>query len=166
MVAGATLKVSGTSSAGGQGSAMPHYQAILVGCGGLGCAKLYRLAGRLGPGILGIEQFRLGHERGGSQDHSRIVRLAPHQPGKPRSPRPPTQAWHEVEKASGQQIVTITGAQIVENTPVRSVKPTTADAEVPADEHTYLAPEGGGCHGHHCARRHGPAAAAAGRGVH
>jgi hypothetical protein len=116
--------------------------------------------------VLGIEQFRLGHERGGSQDHSRIVRLAQHQPQYAALAPAAYQAWHEVEKASGQQIVTITGAQIVENTPVRSVKPITADAEVPADEHTYLAPEGGGCHGHHCARRHGPAAAAAGRGVH
>lgn len=29
---------------------MQHYQAIVIGCGGLGCATLYRLAGRLGPG--------------------------------------------------------------------------------------------------------------------
>src|SRR5436190_14489144 len=99
------------------------------------------LAGRLGHGVLGIEQFRLGHERGGSQDHSRIVRLAQHQPQYAALAPAAYQAWHEVEKASGQQIVTTTGAQIVENTPVRSVKPTTADAEVPADEHTNLAPE-------------------------
>jgi len=46
-----------------------HYQTIVIGCGGLGCATLYRLAGRLGPWVLGIEQFRLGHERGSSQDH-------------------------------------------------------------------------------------------------
>src|SRR5947207_6168212 len=119
---------------GQAGSAMQHYQAIVIGCGGLGCATLYRLAGRLGPRVLGIEQFRLGHERGGSQDHSRIIRLAQHQPQYAALAPAAYQAWHEVEKASGQQIVTITGAQIVENTPVRSVKPTTADAEVPADE--------------------------------
>jgi sarcosine oxidase len=30
--------------------------------------------------VLGIEPFRRGHERGGSQDDSRIIRLAQHQP--------------------------------------------------------------------------------------
>jgi len=59
---------------------MRHYQAIVIGCGGLSCASLYRLAGRPGPRVLGIEPFRLGHERGSSQDHSRIIRLAQHQP--------------------------------------------------------------------------------------
>jgi hypothetical protein len=29
--------------------------------------------------VLGIERFRLGHDRGASQDHSRIIRLAQHQ---------------------------------------------------------------------------------------
>jgi hypothetical protein len=83
---------------------MPHYQAIVVGCGGLGCATLYRLAGRLGPGVLGIEQFRLGHERGASQDHSRIIRLAQHQPQYAALAPAAYQAWREVGKASGPWI--------------------------------------------------------------
>lgn len=201
---------------------MQHYQAIVIGCGGLGCATLYRLAGRLGPRVIGIEQFRFGHERGSSQDHSRIIRLAQHQPQYAALAQAAYQAWHEIEKASGQRIVTITGglviedathrastragtrhiegyaqlldrfgvdytlleagemasrwpqfrfdggeraiyqrdtgivdagranavhaalarahgAHIAENTPVRSVKPTTAGVGVQTDEHTYLA---------------------------
>jgi sarcosine oxidase len=79
---------------------MPHYQAIVIGCGGLGCATLYRLAGRLGPGVLGIEQFRVGHERGSSQDHSCIIGLAQHQAQYAALAPAAYQAWHEVEKAS------------------------------------------------------------------
>lgn len=52
------------------------YRAIVVGLGGLGSAALHRLAADLGPGVLGIEQFELGHHRGASQDHSRTIRLA------------------------------------------------------------------------------------------
>ena len=58
---------------------MKHYDAIVIGCGGLGSAALYWLARELGSSVLGIERFGLGHERGASQDHSRIIRLAQHQ---------------------------------------------------------------------------------------
>lgn len=56
-----------------------HYEAIVIGCGGLGSAALYWLSRELGSSVLGIEQFTLGHTRGASQDHSRIIRLAQHQ---------------------------------------------------------------------------------------
>lgn len=61
---------------------MAAHRAIVVGLGGLGSAALHRLAAEIGPGdgtVLGIEQFELGHHRGASQDHSRIIRLAQHQ---------------------------------------------------------------------------------------
>ena len=94
---------------------MQHYQAIVIGCGGLGCATLYRLADRLGPRVLGIEQFRLGHERGASQDHSRIIRLAKHQPHYAALAPVAYQAWHEIKQASGQRIVTIIGGLVIED---------------------------------------------------
>ena len=56
-----------------------NYEVIVIGCGGLGSAALYRLSKELGAAVLGLEQFGLGHERGASQDHSRIIRLAQHQ---------------------------------------------------------------------------------------
>jgi sarcosine oxidase len=56
-----------------------RYRAIVIGGGGLGSAGLYWLARELGPAVLGLEQFGLGHDRGASQDHSRIIRLAQHQ---------------------------------------------------------------------------------------
>jgi len=87
---------------------MQHYQAIVIGCGGLGCATLYRLADRLGPRVLGIEQFRLGHRRGSSQDHSRIIRLAQHQPQYAALAPAAYQAWHEIEKTITSPPETVT----------------------------------------------------------
>ena len=52
---------------------------IVLGCGGIGSAALYWLARRASADVLGIEQFKLFHHNGGSQDHSRIIRLAYHQ---------------------------------------------------------------------------------------
>ena len=48
-----------------------------------GFRKLPRRTLALAPGrhdVLGLEQFELGHVRGESQDHSRIIRLSYHTP--------------------------------------------------------------------------------------
>ncbi|OZM71113.1 N-methyltryptophan oxidase [Amycolatopsis antarctica] len=94
---------------------MDSYRVIVIGCGGLGSSALYRLASELGPGVLGIEQFELGHHRGASQDHSRIIRLAQHEPHYAALAAPAYKAWDEVEAESGQQIVTRTGGLVVED---------------------------------------------------
>jgi sarcosine oxidase len=91
------------------------YRAIVVGLGGLGSAALYRLAAELGPGVLGIEQFELGHRRGASQDHSRIIRLAQHEEQYAALAAPAYKAWDEIETESGQQILTITGGLVIED---------------------------------------------------
>jgi sarcosine oxidase len=94
---------------------MDSYRVIVVGCGGLGSAALYRLATELGHGVLGIEQFEFGHHRGASQDHSRIIRLAQHEPQYAALAAPAYKAWEEVEAESGQQIVTRTGGLVIED---------------------------------------------------
>ena len=53
---------------------MPHYDAIVVGGGVMGCATAYHLAKR-GRRVLLLEQFAIGHDRGSSHGHSRIFRL-------------------------------------------------------------------------------------------
>jgi sarcosine oxidase len=98
---------------------MSRYRAVVVGLGGLGSAALHRLAAELGPGVLGIEQFELGHDRGASQDHSRIIRLAQHQPEYAAIAGPAYKAWDEVEAESGQQIVTRTGGLVIEDRDAR-----------------------------------------------
>ncbi|WP_214401464.1 N-methyl-L-tryptophan oxidase [Pseudonocardia lacus] len=98
---------------------MDSYRAIVVGCGGLGSAALYRLARELGPGVLGLEQFELGHGRGASQDHSRIIRLAQHQPRYAALARAAYRAWAEVEAESLQTLVVRTGGLVIEDRDAR-----------------------------------------------
>ncbi|MGQ0669987.1 MAG: FAD-dependent oxidoreductase, partial [Actinomycetota bacterium] len=57
-----------------------EFDYVVVGLGGLGSGAAYWLSRRAGAGVLGLEQFELGHERGASQDHSRIIRLSYHTP--------------------------------------------------------------------------------------
>ena len=67
--------------AGGRGANMRRdFDAIVLGLGGIGSGALYWLSRRLGDRVLGIEQFATGHDRGGSQDHSRIIRYSYHRP--------------------------------------------------------------------------------------
>ena len=54
---------------------MPHYEAIVLGCGGVGSAALYHLAGR-GLRVLGIDRFPPAHDRGSSHGSTRIIRQA------------------------------------------------------------------------------------------
>ena len=86
------------------------YDAIVVGLGGIGSAAAYRLAAAGGGRrVLGLEQFEIGHDRGASQDVSRITRLSYHRPEYVSLAIEAQAAWREVEAASGKQIITITG---------------------------------------------------------
>ncbi len=116
---GFTLEGKFTNAFGTAG--MQRHPAIVIGCGGLGTAALYRLSRRLGPGVLGIEQFRLGHVRGGSQDHSRIIRLVQHKCEYAALASAAYRAWREVEEASGQRLVTITGGLVIEDAAYRAM---------------------------------------------
>jgi sarcosine oxidase len=110
-----TLPGSTTTTRHEQEQWMTAHRAIVVGLGGLGSAALHRIAAELGPGVLGIEQFALGHHRGASQDHSRIIRLAQHQAHYAALAAPAYAAWHEVEAESGQRLLTRTGGLVVED---------------------------------------------------
>jgi len=98
---------------------MGNHEVIVVGCGGLGSAALYWLSREVGSSVLGIEQFRLGHERGASQDHSRIIRLAQHQSEYAAIASRAYETWHEVEVESGQRLVLKTGGLVMEATDER-----------------------------------------------
>jgi sarcosine oxidase len=81
------------------------YEAIVLGLGGIGCGVLYWLSRRLGPEVLGLEQFELGHDKGGSQDHSRIIRYTYHSPYYVRLAAGAYDAWSVVEEESGERLV-------------------------------------------------------------
>jgi sarcosine oxidase len=85
------------------------FDAIVVGLGGIGSATARALAERPGLRVLGIEQFELGHDRGASQDVSRIIRLSYHRRDYVELAKDAFAAWRAVEAATGQQLLTITG---------------------------------------------------------
>jgi sarcosine oxidase len=85
------------------------FELAVVGLGGIGSSAVYRAAKRLGAGVLGLERFELGHERGASQDHSRLIRLSYHTPAYVRFARDAYAAWAEVEAESGEQVIVRTG---------------------------------------------------------
>lgn len=80
----------------------------VIGLGGLGSATAYWLA-RRGVSVVGIEQFELGHVRGASHDHSRIIRRSYHTPEYVTLAAGAYDAWRAVEADDGSEIVTVTG---------------------------------------------------------
>lgn len=86
-----------------------NYEYIVIGLGGLGSAAAYWLARRAGQDVLGLEQFEIGHVRGASQDHSRIIRLSYHTPAYVRLAQQAYQAWATLEAEAHVQAVVKTG---------------------------------------------------------
>ena len=85
------------------------YDTIVLGLGGFGAGALYWLSRRPGTRVLGLEQFEIGHVRGGSQDHSRIIRLSYHTPGYVALAREAYAAWAAVEREAGERLILRTG---------------------------------------------------------
>ncbi len=85
------------------------YEYIVLGLGGLGSAAAYWLARRTGAAVLGLERFELGHSRGESEDHSRIVRLSYHTAEYVELAKRAYQCWRLVEREAGEDLLRITG---------------------------------------------------------
>ncbi len=86
-----------------------EFEVAVVGLGGIGSGAAFWAARRSGSGVLGLERFELGHERGASQDHSRIIRLSYHAPEYVRFALDAYAAWSVVEEESGEELVIRTG---------------------------------------------------------
>jgi sarcosine oxidase len=89
------------------------YDAIVVGLGAMGSATLFHLA-RRGLSALGLEQFSPGHQFGSSHGDSRIIRETyfEHPLYVPLVQRA-HQLWRELEAASGNSLMTITGGLMI-----------------------------------------------------
>ncbi len=87
-----------------------HYDAIVVGLGGVGTAAAYQLS-RRGQRVLGIERFEIGHQQGSSHGETRIIRLAYFE-GTTYVPivRRAYRLWQELGRAAGSPILYRTGS--------------------------------------------------------
>lgn len=91
------------------------YDVVVIGLGGLGAAALYWVARKQKAGevsVLGLEQYDLFHHRGGSQDHSRIIRLAQSAPWYTKIAPHMYMAWKTVEDEAGIELVHRTGGLV------------------------------------------------------
>jgi sarcosine oxidase len=85
------------------------FEYIVLGLGGLGSGAAFWLSRRAGRDVLGLEQFELGHVRGESQDHSRIIRLSYHTPLCVELAKQAYAAWATVEADGKEPCVLKTG---------------------------------------------------------
>ena len=106
------------------GAMNSSHPIVVIGCGGLGSAACHWLAQEAGSAVLGLEQFELGHVRGASQDHSRIIRLAQHQDAYADLAPDAYAAWDAVEQASGVTLHVRTGGLVIEDVAVRDAATT------------------------------------------
>ena len=82
---------------------------VVVGAGALGSATAYRLARQGAERVLLVEQYEIGHSRGASEDHSRIIRHAYHSAVYSELTPAAYAAWAEIEEQTGLRLVTRTG---------------------------------------------------------
>ena len=89
---------------------MKHdYDYIVIGLGGIGSGAAYWLSRRAGSEVLGLEQFEIGHVRGASQDHSRIIRLSYHTPEYVQLATQAYAAWDVLEQDANEKLILKTG---------------------------------------------------------
>lgn len=87
-----------------------HYDAIVIGLGGMGSATLYHLAKR-GLKALGIEQFDIPHTLGSSHGLTRIIRLAYYEDlAYVPLLRRAYALWADLEREFGEQLFYQTGS--------------------------------------------------------
>jgi sarcosine oxidase len=86
-----------------------EYEYVVIGLGGIGSGAAYWLARRAGADVLGLEQFEIGHTRGASQDHSRIIRLSYHTPGYVELAKQAYAAWDVLERDANEKLIVKTG---------------------------------------------------------
>jgi sarcosine oxidase len=85
------------------------YDVIVAGLGGMGSSAAYHLA-RRGQRVLGLERFGPAHDRGSSHGDSRIIRQAYFEdPSYVPLLLRAYELWEELERESGEEILTLTG---------------------------------------------------------
>src|ERR671936_200627 len=118
-----------------------EFEYIVVGLGGIGSAAAFWLARRTGTAVLGLEQFALGHDRGASEDHSRIIRYTYHTPDYVEVAPHAYAAWRALEEEANEKLLVITGDLFMgprdSATPVPASTPLSAGVEVATPRARY-----------------------------
>jgi sarcosine oxidase len=81
----------------------------VIGLGGIGSGAAYWLARYSGGDVVGLERFEIGHTRGASEDHSRIIRRSYHTPAYVELADAAYRTWAEVEAELGDALIVRTG---------------------------------------------------------
>src|SRR6516225_5716826 len=91
-------------------TARSSYDVIVLGVGAMGSAACWRLA-RRGARVLGLEQYRIGHDRGSSHGETRLIREAYFEhPSYVPLLRRAYELWREAEGRTGERLLIITGS--------------------------------------------------------
>lgn len=86
-----------------------QFQTIVIGAGAIGSATAYWLAKRGQRDVLVLEQFGVGHDRGASNDHHRIIRHSYHSSVYGRLTRAMYDNWAALQAEAGQRVFVQTG---------------------------------------------------------
>lgn len=117
---------------------MTAYDVAIIGLGGMGGAAAYRLAER-GQRVIGLERFGPGHDQGSSHGDSRIIRQAYFEhPSYVPLLRRAYELWRETERASGQDLLTVTGGLFLGPPDADNVTGALRSARLWDLEHEYL----------------------------
>ncbi|HEV2702106.1 MAG TPA: N-methyl-L-tryptophan oxidase [Steroidobacteraceae bacterium] len=88
---------------------MSSFDVAVIGLGAMGSASIYAAA-RRGLRVFGVDRYEPGHRRGSSFGESRLIRLAYFEsPAYVPLVREAYQLWRDLEAASGEKVLTITG---------------------------------------------------------
>jgi sarcosine oxidase len=88
---------------------MGSYDLAVIGLGAWGSGAALSGARRFGKGVIGFEQFELGHARGASEDRSRIIRYSYHHRDYVALAAHAYADWARVEQEAGAKLVYKTG---------------------------------------------------------
>jgi sarcosine oxidase len=117
---------------------IPSYDVIVLGLGGMGSAAAYRLAAQ-GRRVLGLEQFTPAHDRGSSHGGTRIIREAYFEdPAYVPLVQRAYSRWRELEQATGQHVLQITGGLMIGHPGSALVQGALASAQLHDLPHTIL----------------------------
>ena len=85
-----------------------HFDAIVIGAGGVGSAAAYYLA-KAGQRVLLLEQFEINHQKGSSYGHSRVIRYTYDNPIYVNLMRAAYPLWFALQEEAGEQLYVKTG---------------------------------------------------------